>query len=197
MHRAAAVRHEPQPRGQPAVGAHEHGDARLVDRVRFGEVESRGIALTPQGRGLYDELVDESDRRRNQTGRSRADVAAEVWRQRFPRSEQELARDDLAYFTFTVNADQRPGTPPPPTLPELIEQGWGVAEPIVYEDFLPRSAAGIFQSNLDGDGSKDLSQQAAVLEAQRMSGVLQGTLHDPYDLYARQRERSLETVRRA
>ena len=69
--------------------------------------------------------------------------AAEVWRQRFPRSEHELARDDLAYFTLTVNADQRPGTPPPPTLPELIEQGWVRAEPIVYEDFLLRSEAGI------------------------------------------------------
>jgi uncharacterized glyoxalase superfamily metalloenzyme YdcJ len=164
-------------------------------RVRFGEVEARGIALTPQGRRTYDELVNEVDRRRKDTGRSRADVAAEVWGERLPRSEHELAREDLAYFTFT--ADTGGGaTPPPTSLPELIDQGWVRAEPIVYEDFLPRSAAGIFQSNLAGDGSKDLTQQATDLDGPWMSGVLERTLHDPYDLYARQRERSLETVRR-
>jgi uncharacterized glyoxalase superfamily metalloenzyme YdcJ len=166
-------------------------------RVRFGEVEARGIALTPRGRGIYDQLVTEVDHRRKETGRGRADVAAEVWGQRFPRSEQELAREDMAYFTFAVNPDRpRGATPPPSTLAELIDQGWVRAEPIVYEDFLPRSAAGIFQSNLAGDGSKDPTQQATVLDSQWMSGVLARTLHDPYDLYARQRERSLETVRR-
>jgi uncharacterized glyoxalase superfamily metalloenzyme YdcJ len=166
-------------------------------RVRFGEVEARGIALTPRGRGIYDELVAEVDRRRRETGRSRADVAAEVWGQRFPRSEQELAREDLAYFTFAVNADRpRGATTPPLALAELIDQGWVRAEPIVYEDFLPRSAAGIFQSNLAGDGSKDLTQQATALDGRWMSGILARTLHDPYDLYARQRERSLETVSR-
>ena len=32
-------------------------------RVRFGEVEARGIALTPAGRDLYDRAVAEADRR--------------------------------------------------------------------------------------------------------------------------------------
>ena len=32
-------------------------------RVRFGEVEQRGIALTPLGRDLYDQMVAETDRR--------------------------------------------------------------------------------------------------------------------------------------
>jgi uncharacterized glyoxalase superfamily metalloenzyme YdcJ len=70
------------------------------------------------------------------------------------------------------------------------------AEPIVYEDFLPRSAAGIFQSNLTGDGAKDTTQQATALDGQWMSGVLERPLHDPYALYARQREQSLDAVRR-
>lgn len=163
-------------------------------RVRFGEVEARGIALTPRGRATYDELVTEVDHRRKETGRSRADVAAEVWGNRFAHSEHELARKELAYFTFTANDSRDRSAPPPQALPELIEQGWVRAEPIVYEDFLPRSAAGIFQSNLAGDGSKDLTQQATDLDSEWMSGVLERTLHDPYDLYAQQRERSLETV---
>ncbi len=35
-----------------------------------------------------------------------------------------------------------------PDLRSLLEHRWVMPEPIVYEDFLPRSAAGIFQSNL-------------------------------------------------
>ena len=34
------------------------------------------------------------------------------------------------------------------------------AEPIVYEDFLPRSAAGIFRSNLAGEGTRDEGRTA-------------------------------------
>ncbi len=40
-----------------------------------------------------------------------------------------------------------PGDDPQP----LIERGWVVAQPITYEDFLPVSAAGIFQSNLGNE----------------------------------------------
>ncbi|MDA2804186.1 2-oxoadipate dioxygenase/decarboxylase [Nocardiopsis suaedae] len=165
-------------------------------RVRFGEVEARGIALTPRGRALYDGLADEVERLRRDTGRPRADVAPEVWTRRFPRSEHALARDGLAYFTFTAADRPDAAAPPPESLAELVDQGWVHAEPIVYEDFLPRSAAGIFQSNLTGDGAKDTTRQAAELDGQWMSGVLERPLHDPYDLYARQRERSLEAVRR-
>ena len=42
-----------------------------------------------------------------------------------------------------------------PSLRELVEAGVLVPEPIVYEDFLPRSAAGIFQSNLTDEGTRD------------------------------------------
>ncbi|STI95942.1 putative cytoplasmic protein [Escherichia coli] len=57
-----------------------------------------------------------------------------------------------------------PGDDPQP----LIERGWVVAQPITYEDFLPVSAAGIFQSNLGnetqacnhGDASREAFEQA-------------------------------------
>ncbi|MGO3082778.1 MAG: 2-oxoadipate dioxygenase/decarboxylase family protein, partial [Psychrobacter celer] len=38
---------------------------------------------------------------------------------------------------------------------DLLEQGMIRLEPIVYEDFLPVSAAGIFQSNLHDDSTND------------------------------------------
>ena len=65
-----------------------------------------------------------------------------------------------------------------------------VATPIVYEDFLPASAAGIFQSNLTSDGSKDTTQEGTALDAEWLSGVLGRTLHDPFELYAAQSEAS-------
>lgn len=64
-------------------------------------------------------------------------------------------------------------------------------EPIVYEDFLPRSAAGIFSSNLTGEGSMDASRDAAARDAAWLAEVVGRTVHDPYELYAAQREASL------
>jgi uncharacterized glyoxalase superfamily metalloenzyme YdcJ len=68
------------------------------------------------------------------------------------------------------------------------------AEPIVYEDFLPRSAAGIFQSNLTGAGSHDDAQQHAALDVNWLEGVLDRELADPFDLYDAQRARSLDAL---
>ncbi|WP_127126842.1 VOC family protein [Georgenia sp. SYP-B2076] len=142
-------------------------------RVRFGEVEARGIALTREGRAIYDRAVAEVDERSaGLTAQERQDINREVWRREFPASESDLAARDLAYFTYAV-AD-----------------GEVVREPIVYEDFLPRSAAGIFQSNLTDEGSKDVTQEGVARDADWMAGALGRELHDPFDLYARQREES-------
>lgn len=154
-------------------------------RVRFGEVEARGIALTPAGRALYDEL--------------RAGKAdAQRWSERFGRTECELAVADLAFFTFEVARRPHPDRAAPPSdIRGLVEGGWATAHPIVYEDFLPASAAGIFQSNLTAGGAHDASVQGAALDADWMAGVLDRELFDPFELYAGQRERSLDAVRRA
>ena len=65
-------------------------------------------------------------------------------------------------------------------------------EPIVYEGFLPKSAAGTFQSNLTSDGRKDTTQSTTVIDAAWMEGVLNRTLHDPYELYDGIRRASLD-----
>lgn len=130
-------------------------------RVRFGEVEARGIALTPSGRELYDDLLDTDPS--NTKG---------LWDRRFPASEDELEKHDAAYFTYHG----------------------GVREPIVYEDFLPKSAAGIFRSNLDTD--TDTATAASAGESgtdfsrASLAAAIGRDIHDPYELYRRQQEQS-------
>ncbi|HEX2075073.1 MAG TPA: hypothetical protein VHF92_14920, partial [Geodermatophilus sp.] len=64
-------------------------------------------------------------------------------------------------------------------------------EPIVYEDFLPRSAAGIFASNLSDRGSMDASQGGAPRDAAWLSEAIGRRIHVPEQLYAEQRAESL------
>jgi uncharacterized glyoxalase superfamily metalloenzyme YdcJ len=155
-------------------------------RVRFGEVEARGIALTAAGRALYDELSAEG-------------ADAQGWSERFPATEGALLARDLAFFEYELVADRRPdGRDPPADVGGLLDGGWIAARPIVYEDFLPRSAAGIFQSNLSGDGvGQHGAESGAELDAVWLAGALDRELADPIALYAAQSERSLDTVRRA
>lgn len=170
-------------------------------RVRFGEVEQRGIALTPAGRDLYDRMVAETDRRlaAGEGNGVRVDVARTVWEEHLPRTEKELALQGLAYFTYTLDEDAlaRAGhtVDPDTALETLIEAGLAVPAPIVYEDFLPRSAAGIFQSNLTDEGSRDDAQAGTDYDITVMSRIVGRTVADPNDLYQRQQDASITRLR--
>ncbi|GAA2240731.1 VOC family protein [Promicromonospora sukumoe] len=154
-------------------------------RVRFGEVEARGIALTRAGRAAYDAAVVEIDEaaaaaRAGDPGFTEAHrqhIARAVWQKTFPTTEAALADQELGWFTYEVVSTG--------STPEVRR------EPVVYEDFLPRSAAGIFQSNLTSDGAKDASQEGTDRDADWMAGALGRDLNDPFDLYADQVDRSL------
>jgi uncharacterized glyoxalase superfamily metalloenzyme YdcJ len=153
-------------------------------RVRFGEVEARGIALTRAGRVLYDELIGEP---------------AEVWAARFPRTERQLAVQEKAFFRYEPTGDRPRDSrrTPPQDLAGLVDGDWVSANPIVYEDFLPLSAAGIFQSNLTDKGTRDSTALGAHYDKQWLSGVLERPVHDPFDLYAAQQDSSLRQARQA
>ncbi|MFE6618076.1 2-oxoadipate dioxygenase/decarboxylase family protein [Streptomyces sp. NPDC057740] len=165
-------------------------------RVRFGEVEARGIALTRQGRALYDQLLGRVDERASHSpAEARGDIARAVWERHMPGSEEELAARGLAYFTYRLVDDRpRDGSAPPATPGELVERGWVRAEPIVYEDFLPRSAAGIFQSNLSGEGTRDNGREGTAYDTAWLSGAVGREVLDPFALYAEQRDASLTAV---
>jgi uncharacterized glyoxalase superfamily metalloenzyme YdcJ len=165
-------------------------------RVRFGEVEARGIALTRDGRDRYDAMVREVDRRSlEQPSSPRADIATSVWDEQLPPTEQQLLREGLGFFTVSAGpsgtaAADRPGA----NVWQLIDAGALVATPIVYEDFLPRSAAGIFQSNLTADGTKDVRVEGSARDASWLAAVLDCDVADPSDLYAAQQQASIDAV---
>lgn len=170
-------------------------------RVRFGEVEQRGIALTPKGRDLYDRMVAETDRRlaAGEGNGVRVDVARTVWQENLPRTERKLALEGLAYFTYELDEEAAAGKDlaalAEAGVSELLASGVVNVEPIVYEDFLPRSAAGIFQSNLTDEGSRDDAQAGTDYNLAAMSRIVGRPVADPYDLYRQQQDDSLAALR--
>src|SRR6202012_4954333 len=58
-------------------------------RVRFGEVEARGVALTPKGRERYDAGMARLSGNGN---------PAAVWAEYFPATDDEMAAQELAYY---------------------------------------------------------------------------------------------------
>ena len=164
-------------------------------RVRFGEVEARGIALTPAGRDLYDAAVAAVDQRARDSARDRDEVAVEVWRELVPPTQRDLWRRGLAFFTYRVR-DDRPAGAPPESLAELVDGGWLEPEPIVYEDFLPRSAAGIFASNLADGGSVVAEQGGAERDAEWLAERIGRPVNLPEELYRAESAASLEAAGR-
>lgn len=150
--------------------------------ARFGEIEQRGCALTPKGRALYDELLQ--DRR---LGKDTFD--------RFPDDWDRMRHEGLAWFRYetTPQCAEARRDLSNVTIEALIQDGYVVALPITYEDFLPVSAAGIFQSNLGAAETRD----AYAVDAARadFEAALGLPLLDEMALYRQAQERSLAEVR--
>jgi uncharacterized glyoxalase superfamily metalloenzyme YdcJ len=162
-------------------------DTQGTHTARFGEIEQRGMALTPKGRALYDQLLNEG---RKQTAGLDNEAHQAVMNQvfvAFPDNDEAMRREGLAYFHYHLTeagqaAKERAST----DMEVLIKQGLVVAQPITYEDFLPVSAAGIFQSNL-GEGQNTAYAGNANRDA--FEDALGAPLTDELSLYA-ERERA-------
>ena len=162
--------------------------------ARFGEIEQRGLALTPKGRVLYDTLLDEA--------RAEEGSQDELYEQRlrrafarFPDDSDTLRREGLGYFHYRVDAGS-PATvavgADSADLETLVASGAVKASAVIYEDFLPVSAAGIFQSNLGGEEQRAYSASEAKASFERDLGV---AVADPFSLYEAIERDSIALVR--
>lgn len=161
--------------------------------ARFGEVEQRGIALTPTGRGLYDALMNETRARVSPAadGSNASDyetALAEVFRA-FPDDWNEIRKAGLAYFSYSLTDKARFAAGKNFDLETAIAEGLIQFDPVVYEDFLPVSAAGIFLSNLGDEAMQDFvaSPNQAMFELD-----LGGPVLNEFALYAGIERASIE-----
>lgn len=160
--------------------------------ARFGEVEQRGIALTPKGRALYDRLLAQARAKvrpaADGSNATQYNAALAESFAAFPDDWTALRSQGLGYFVYSpvVGARAADGAG---DIERLIEAGAVRFDPIVYEDFLPVSAAGIFQSNLGDAAAQDF---VASPNQRRFEEALGATVLNEFDHYAGIERASIE-----
>ncbi|MDR0225381.1 MAG: VOC family protein [Burkholderiaceae bacterium] len=166
--------------------------------ARFGEIEQRGVALTRKGRALYDQLLAQV-RDMGSAGSAAPDYGSRLAQafEAFPDTHEALRAQGLAFYRYALTEAglaQAGKAAVDTDLESLLAQGLVRAEPIIYEDFLPVSAAGIFQSNLGGEEQK---QYAAHAAQKAFEADLGACVHDEIALYEAAQQRSVDQVRMA
>ena len=179
------------------------GEQAGTHTARFGEIEQRGIALTQAGRERYDQLLA-NVQSATVAGEDPADYSKRLALAfaAFPDDYDTLRLQELAFFRYALTpqgkalaaSDGKTGQAAERPIDALIADGFVRADPVIYEDFLPVSAAGIFQSNLGGAERRNY----AVTEDQAAFELALGApVHDEIALYAAAQARSLAQVRSA
>lgn len=163
-------------------------------KARFGEIESRGVALTVEGEAAYSayEIESESDP---------ATKAAKIerFKSEYPKTHRQLHDLGWAYYTYRVtgsgNAEKWQGETQHLTISQLLDSGYVTIVPQPYHDFLPFSAAAIFRANsTEGtqgidNSHKDASNNKKALE--KAMGVLITSRHD---IHQREQAESVRQV---
>ncbi len=161
--------------------------------ARFGEVEQRGVALTPKGRLLYDQLLNLA--RNYKTDGKDYTTNLETVFSAFPDSHEEMHRQGFAYYYYLVESQVPLKNKETLNIDDLIENGNLALKSISYEDFLPVSAAGIFTSNLDGDTTNEASQQLELSSNQAsFEAALGAPVLNSFKLYEKMQQDSLESA---
>lgn len=170
--------------------------------ARFGEVEQRGYALTRKGRQLYDRILNQVNGEATENGLKGDDYerVLENHFKAFPDSLSELRDQDLAYFCYRVTSTGEKLAEDGPALArlgssisiqKLLDQKILEYEPLTYEDFLPLSAGGIFNSNL---GNVSQSKQLITSAEPDLDGFqhcLGACVADEFHLYSQMQEESI------
>ncbi|WP_247268853.1 MULTISPECIES: 2-oxoadipate dioxygenase/decarboxylase HglS [Pseudomonas] len=183
---------------EPITFTDQH-NTRGSHSARFGEIEQRGAALTPKGRALYDRLLnaarDELGDFPNEGNAARYNELMTQHFGEFPDSIEGMREQELAYFRyFPTEKGLTAGSLTSASLEDLLREGHVKAEPLVYEDFLPVSAAGIFQSNL-GDAAQ--THYGEHSNRQAFEQALGRATIDELELYAQTQRRSIEECAQA
>ncbi len=150
--------------------------------ARFGEIEQRGIALTPKGRALYDRLLNETRAKCTPApDGSNAQEYVETLQETFsafPDDWTTIREEELGYFHYQLAEDQSEA-PVDQSFEDMVQSGHIQFSPIVYEDFLPVSAAGIFQSNLGDKKAANIAHNSnqELFESQLGAKVLDEFAH--------------------
>ena len=169
---------------EPVEFPDAHGAQTGTHSARFGEIEQRGLALTPKGRALYDALLAQA-READGAGSTDADYAGRLESAfaDFPDDYATLRREGLGYFHYRLTEAGQADPDTAGILPAeaAIEAGLVSADPVVYEDFLPVSAAGIFQSNLGGAEQRAYAEHANRKAFEQALGAPVG---DAFAIYA-------------
>ncbi|SCM69222.1 VOC family protein [Donghicola eburneus] len=161
--------------------------------ARFGEIEARGQALTPKGRALYDQLLTAT--RAKCLPAADGSNAAEYMStlsatfSDFPDDLTEIRTAGLGYFewSLTDKGAAAAGQLTETDADSLLAAGYLRIDPIIYEDFLPVSAAGIFQSNL---GDESAQEFAASPNQQHFEADLGQPVLNEFDHYQRIEDQS-------
>ncbi|MDQ7734602.1 VOC family protein [Halomonas sp. SpR1] len=159
--------------------------------ARFGEIEQRGIALTAKGRELYDRLLASAKENAPMAADNDAHQAhlSDVFKA-FPDDYATLRGEGLVFFHYqAVPGASVQGPVSVERVESLIEQGALRVTPMIYEDFLPVSAAGIFQSNLGGSSHDNYASSASQ---QAFEQALGRAVIDEIELYTQRQQTSLE-----
>ena len=182
---------------EPVHFPDENGGDAGTHTARFGEIEQRGLALTPKGRALYDQLLAQA-RDTDGAGSTGGDYGQRLQAvfASFPDDHDTLRQEGLGYYRYQLTDAGRAAPERVADLPAevLVAAGLATADPIVYEDFLPVSAAGIFQSNLGGEEQRAYAAQANREAFEQALGV---AVNDEFEIYERLQAESLAALRTA
>ncbi len=129
--------------------------------ARFGEIEQRGVAVTPKGRKLYDDCLAEAEKIPSKLAKENyAEYIKEYAKcfAKIPDNHQELQNLGLAYYRKN-------------------------GSPVRYEDFLPVSAAAIFASNLNQYGTKSEGQNKPTYSKKLLEELMQKEIFESDDIY--------------
>lgn len=190
----------------PATGQYVPGH----HQARFGEIEQRSLALTLEGRELYQELLA-----RAQTGQppelfgspshsntmdlnlKNEEHLERVFSSAFPGTYEQIRQRGLGYFRYSVAENTLSQLGPLDsrdhhTVDNLLRDGYLTYEPLIYEDFLPASAAGIFQSNIGAADGRLPTLLASGPDKTAFEEALGRQVVDEMVLYERSQQETLD-----